>query len=104
MDLNQKKLYCQLIAQLVLIDGAVTDAEHQFLNAAMNRLGLDAEDRRDVINNVNVDDDVEAKARALDPVVLRELTAELEQVAEVDGDVSPGERDIIARIKGALDL
>ncbi|MCA9691661.1 MAG: TerB family tellurite resistance protein [Nannocystaceae bacterium] len=104
MDLDQQKLYCQVLAQLLIIDGAVTDAEHQFLQDAMDRLGLDAAARQDVYNHVNVDDPIEQKIAALDPEARRQLTEELERAVIVDGEVSPGERDILDRIRAALEL
>lgn len=102
LDINQKKLYCQIMAQLMIIDGAVTDDERARLSEVMDRFGLSEAERQDVYNHVNVDDNIEEKVRRLDSDVIEELTRELEVVAGVDGDVSPGEVDIISRIRRAL--
>ncbi|MEZ4451356.1 MAG: hypothetical protein R3B09_17890 [Nannocystaceae bacterium] len=102
MELSDKKLYCEVIAQLLIIDGAVTDEERAFLDAVFDRLGLTAQDRRDVVHHVNVDDKVEDKVRRLSPAIRDELTRELAGAAGLDHDVSPAERDLIARVREVM--
>lgn len=102
MELSDKKLYCEVIAQLLIIDGAVTDDERAFLDAVFDRLGLTGEERRDVFNHVNVDDSVEDKVRRLSPAIRAELTRELQGAAGLDDDVSPAERDLIARVREVM--
>jgi hypothetical protein len=102
MDITDKKLYCEILAQLLIIDGMITDGERAFLDGVFARLGLNDDERRDVIHHVNVDDPIEEKVARLAPEVREQLTAELEGAASLDSDVSPGERDIIARVKAAM--
>ncbi|MEZ4379898.1 MAG: TerB family tellurite resistance protein [Nannocystaceae bacterium] len=102
MDVTDKKLYCEIIAQVLIIDGMITDDERAFLDEVFARLGLSDDERRDVINHVNVDDAIEEKVARLAPEVREQLTAELEGAAGLDSDVSPGERDLIARVKAAM--
>ena len=104
MTTEDKRLYCEIIAQLLIIDGAVTDDEHAFLDAVFRRLGLGVADRQAVYNGVNVDDSIEDKVRRLSPWVRAELTRELERAAGLDRDVSPGERDLIERVREAMRL
>jgi len=99
---EDKRLYCEIIAQLLLIDGAVTDDERAFLDGVFHRLGLGVADRVAVYNNVNVDDRIEEKVARLSAEVRASLTRELEGAAGLDDDVSPGERDLIARVKEAM--
>ncbi|MCA9634994.1 MAG: hypothetical protein KC420_03060 [Myxococcales bacterium] len=102
MDINEKKLYCEIVAQLLIIDGAITDDERAFLDQVFGRLGLDADERRDVIHHVNVDDDIEAKVQRLAPDVRAALSAELEAAAGADHEILGSERDIIARVRATL--
>ncbi len=104
LPLNEKKLYAQLVAQLVLIDGSVTDAERNFLGSLMTRLGLSDEQQREVINQVNVDDEVESRVRQLSPNARISLLMELEDAAKIDEVILASERDLIARVRSALDL
>lgn len=102
VTIEDKRLYCEIIAQLLLIDGSVTDGERAFLDGVFNRLGLGVADRVAVYNNVNVDDRIEEKVARLSADVRASLTRELEGAAGLDYDVSPGERDLIARVKEAM--
>lgn len=103
MELGDKKLYCEVIAQLLIIDGAVTDDERAFLDAVFDRLGLGVDDRREVFGRVNVDDRIEDKVRRLRPEIRAELTRELSAAAGLDDDVSPAERDLIARVREVME-
>ena len=67
MTTDDKRLYCSILAQLLIIDGAVTDDERAFLDAVFLRLGLGVADRQAVYNSVNVDDSIEEKVRRLSP-------------------------------------
>lgn len=102
MTPDDKRLYCSILAQLLIIDGAVTDDERAFLDAVFRRLGLGVADRQAVYNSVNVDDSIEEKVRRLSPEVRAELTRELEGAAGLDSDISPGERDLIERVRVAM--
>ncbi len=102
MTTDDKRLYCSILAQLLIIDGAVTDDERAFLDAVFLRLGLGVADRQAVYNSVNVDDSIEEKVRRLSPEVRAELTRELEGAAGLDSDISPGERDLIERVRVAM--
>jgi len=104
MPISEKKLYAQLVAQLLLIDGAVTDAERSFLTALMTRIGLSEASQLEVINGVNVDDEVETRVRQLSRDARISLLMELEEAAKVDEVVLASERDLIARARSALDL
>ncbi len=101
MELAERKIYCELLAQLLIVDGVFANEERAFLTAAMDRLGLSKEDRRDVYRNVNIDDPIENKLRQLDGESRRRLTEELERAraARVDDVVAASESRLIARIR-----
>ncbi|MCA9714320.1 MAG: hypothetical protein H6713_14170 [Myxococcales bacterium] len=104
MELAEKKIYCEVLAQLLIVDGVFASEERAFLNAAMDRLGLTSEDRRDVFRNVNIDDSVESKLGKLGREARRELTAELERAARVDDVLAASERKLIARVREVMAL
>ena len=99
MELAERKIYCELLAQLLIVDGVFANEERAFLTAAMDRLGLSKEYRRDVYRNVNIDDPIENKLRQLDGESRRRLTEELERAARVDDVVAASESRLIARIR-----
>ena len=99
MELAERKIYCELLAQLLIVDGVFANEERAFLTAAMDRLGLSKEDRRDVYRNVNIDDPIENKLRQLDGETRLRLTEELERAARVDDVVAASESMLIARIR-----
>ncbi len=99
MELAERKIYCELLAQLLIVDGVFANEERAFLTAAMDRLGLSKEDRRDVYRNVNIDDPIENKLRQLDGEARLRLTEELERAAKVDDVVAASESMLIARIR-----
>mgnify|MGYP000290600703 CR=1 FL=1 len=47
-DKAQDRLFCEIVAQLIIADAAVTDEERAFLDRLMDRFGFDADDRREV--------------------------------------------------------
>ncbi|MGB1016704.1 MAG: hypothetical protein ACPG4T_21375 [Nannocystaceae bacterium] len=104
MPICEKKLYAQLVAQLILIDGSVTDAERSFLTALMTRIGLTEAEQQNVILQVNVDDDVETRVRQLSREARVSLLMELEEAAKIDDVVLASERDLIARVRNSMDL
>lgn len=102
MEDAHKKLYCQVVATLIIADAAVTDAERGFLERLMDRLGLSPEDKSSVINSVNIGDSVEDKVLALPLPIRAQLLTELEAVAAVDEHIDAREARIIETVRAAL--
>lgn len=104
MDLLlQKKLLCQIVAQILITDLVLTDSEGDFLEHLMDELELDDAVRREVKRSVNVGGDIGELVAALDPTHRDEILATLQRAAEVDGAMGEGERALIARVAEALD-
>ena len=102
MEHAHKKLYCQVVATLIIADAAITDAERSFLERLMDRFGFSKEERAAVINSVNIGDDVQEKVMALPTGVRAELLQELEAVAAVDEHIDAREARIIETVRAAL--
>jgi uncharacterized tellurite resistance protein B-like protein len=95
-------LYCQIVAQLLIADAAVTDEERAFLERVMDRFGFDVDQKQAVFNGVNIGESIEGKLAKLDEQARYELLDELEAAAEVDGSIDPGEQQIIDEVRRAI--
>ena len=103
MEVTNKIAYCQLVAQLLIIDGVLTDDERAFLGSLMNELDMDEAQREAVFLSVNVDDDLEDRLSQLGKESLKTLLTEVRAASAVDGDMSPVERQLIRHIQEHLD-
>jgi hypothetical protein len=101
MDLREKKIFCQVVAQLLIIDSELTDTEHKFLYDLMEAQGLGKADQEEVIAGVNLDTSVEARVAGLSAAHRDKLAEALRLAAEADGVVTAVEEDIIALVTGA---
>ncbi len=101
MTEQDKILYCQIVAQVVIADAAVTDDERAFLDRLMNQLGLEGEARRAALQ-VDYGDPVEDKVAKLDPELRQSLVEELEVAAGADGNVDKRETALIESVRAAL--
>jgi uncharacterized tellurite resistance protein B-like protein len=101
-DKAQDRLFCEIVAQLIIADAAVTDEERAFLERLMDRFGFDADDRRAVFGAVDIGQPIDDRLARLPEELRAELLAELEGAAVVDGDVGPGEAEIIEEVRRAL--
>ncbi|MCA9712288.1 MAG: hypothetical protein KDK70_41005 [Myxococcales bacterium] len=102
-DKAQDRLFCEIVAQLVIADGAVTDDEHAFLERLMERFGFDADDRGAVFGAVDIGQAIDERLGRLDLDHRAALLAELEAAAAIDGEVGRGEREIIDEVRRALE-
>ena len=86
----------------ILSDMVITDEEHDFLEALMDRWGLAGQDRRKV-RDLNIDDDPAKMVRELKSVDSSEvLVSELIQAIAVDGQVAKPERDMLEKVAQTL--
>ena len=101
-DKHRNRIFCEIVAQLIIADAAVTDAEREFLYRLMDRFGFDESDRSAVINAVDIGQRIDHRLARLDADARRELLAELEAAAAVDGVIGAGEQQILEEVRRAL--
>lgn len=102
MDKPTQLLFCEIVAQLLIADAAVTDDEREFLARLMDRFALTDDERQAVINRVNIGEPVGERVDRLPLPARQALLVELEAAANVDGELAPGERAIIHDVRQAL--
>jgi uncharacterized membrane protein YebE (DUF533 family) len=100
---DESRTFCEVVAQLIIADGAVTDTERTFLERLMNRFGFDEDAKQAVINSVDIDDPVGPRLERLGPETRRLLLAELEAAAAIDGHIGRSELEIIEEVRRTLE-
>jgi uncharacterized tellurite resistance protein B-like protein len=102
-DQQRNRVFCEIVAQLLIADAAVTDEEREFLYRLMDRFGFTDEDRQAVINSVDIGQPIDDRLALLDSNTRLQLLTELEAAAAVDGQIGEGELQIIEEVRRALD-
>ncbi|HEX8111213.1 MAG TPA: TerB family tellurite resistance protein, partial [Kofleriaceae bacterium] len=92
---------CLLIAKVLVADGIMTDDERGFLDGVMAAEGLDADERRQVIE-LEGWDDAERLVRGLPIEQRRALVEQLVDAASADGRLSPHELATIRQLAADL--
>jgi uncharacterized tellurite resistance protein B-like protein len=92
---------CLLVSKVLVADGMMTDDERAFLDAMMTAEGLDADERRCVIN-LEGWDLAESMVRTLSIEQRRALLEQLVDAASADGRLSAHELATIQKLKVAL--
>ncbi len=104
MELNDRIQICKVIAQAVMADIHITDAEREFLDKLMDRYELDDAQRKDVLNR-NFDDSVTEMASQIDSLDSQnELLTELLDAIAVDGEVAPSEKKLVRKVGLAMGM
>lgn len=101
-DKAQDRVFCEIVAQLIISDAAVTDEERAFLERLMEGFGFDADDKKAVFGAVDIGQPIDDRLAKLDADAKSKLLAELEVAARVDGTVGRGEQEIIDEVRRAL--
>lgn len=101
MTTNMAK--CLLVSKVLVADGMVGDDERAFLAALMQKLGLDAEEQRSVIE-LEGWDEAEGLVNELPLEQKLELVELLVDAAAADGHLSPTELAAIKRVEAALGI
>ncbi len=101
--MDERVARCMLIAKVLAADGIMTGDEREFLESAMDALGLDPVDRTRV-RNFEGWDEAEPIVAALSVTEKRALMDGLVSAVLADGRVSPHEMETIERLSRALGL
>jgi len=101
--MNEKVAKCLLVSKVLVADGMMTDDERGFLEAMMTAEGLDAEDRRRVIE-LEGWDDAERLVRELPLEQRRALVEQLVDAASADGRLSANELATIRTVTAELGI
>ncbi|MCA9610993.1 MAG: TerB family tellurite resistance protein [Myxococcales bacterium] len=101
--MDERLARCLLIAKVLTADGIMTDSEREFLESAMETLGLSDAERAQV-RDLEGWDEAEPVVAAMSEESKRELMDELVRAVLADNKVSPHEMEVIEKLSGALGL
>jgi uncharacterized tellurite resistance protein B-like protein len=102
MNPSEHAPFIQLLAQVLIVDGALSDAERSYLDAVMNRLAMPADARKAALAGVSLDSPVEERVASLSDEAKRLLRHELEAAAASDGETKSVELSLVQRVRAAL--
>jgi uncharacterized tellurite resistance protein B-like protein len=92
---------CLLVSKVLVADGIMSDDEHWFLSALMERLELSPEERQQV-TDLEGWDEAEGLVKALPVDERRDLVAMLVDAASADGRLSALELAAAKKVAAAL--
>ncbi len=104
MKVETKVALCRMVGMLLLTDGFLTDAEHDYFLELMERLKLDEKGRNEVRGSISLAADIRA-----DVVLVAgagegdALLEEMQRATKLDEGASAAELDFIAQVKALLD-
>lgn len=102
MDADEKKLFVKILGQILIADGALSDAERDYLDRVLDSLGLEGDERKQALMGIDVDSPVEERVAALAPETRARLLDEARKALEADAQINPGEARIVDRIQAVL--
>ena len=102
MEPQDRILYVQILAQMLIADGSLADEERTYLDRIMESLGMPAAEQREALGGVSIDSPVEERVRALSDAAKSTLLAEVEKALNVDGELTRSEQYFLDRVKGLL--
>jgi hypothetical protein len=98
MNANDHKLIVQIVGQVLISDGVLTDPERDHLESLMDRLKMDPSERSEALGGISVDSPIEERVHALSSDAKPRAVEEAERALGVGGD---GDHPLVARVRSA---
>jgi uncharacterized tellurite resistance protein B-like protein len=102
MDPQDRILYVQILAQMLIADGVLADEERAHLDRVMDGLEMPSEERQKALSGVSIDSPVEERVAALSASAKQTLLAEVEKALRIDGELTRSESYFLERVKALL--
>src|SRR5688500_11772049 len=102
MQASERKLYVQILGQMLIADGVLADAERAYLDGVMDNLTMSPEERKAALSGISLDSPVEERVAGLSPAARTRLRAELERAIRADGETRRPESVLFDRVLAAL--
>lgn len=99
MDANDRVLYVQILAQMLIADGILADEERAHLDTVAEGLGMPESEKQEALKGVSIDSPVEERVQALSEEARSNLLAEVKKALEVDGELSNSEKYFLERVE-----
>lgn len=102
MQPQDRILYVQILAQMLIADGVLADEERAHLDQVMDGLGMPPEERQDALKSVSIDSPVEERVAALSDGVRKNILQEVEKALRLDGELTKSEAYFLERVKNLV--
>jgi len=99
MDSNDRKLFIQLVAQVLIADAILSDDEHDYLESLIVKHGLTPEERKEALRGISMDSPLEERIKSLSPAGREALVNELMTTMLADGKATRNERVVVEEIR-----
>ncbi|MCC6875021.1 MAG: hypothetical protein IT378_12005 [Sandaracinaceae bacterium] len=99
MTPNERVLYVQIVAQMLIADGVLADEERAHLDKVMDSLGMITSERHQALAGVSIDSPVEERVAQLSDETKKTLLAEVEKALHIDGALTNSEAYFLERIR-----
>ncbi|MFK7985697.1 MAG: hypothetical protein AB8I08_06665 [Sandaracinaceae bacterium] len=102
MEAKDRILYVQILAQMLIADGVLSDEERTHLDAVMDSLSMPDKERRDALSGVSIDSAVEDRVAQLGDGAKKQLLAEVKKAMRPEGEITNSEAYFLERVKKLL--
>ncbi|MDQ3031340.1 MAG: hypothetical protein M3Y87_02915 [Myxococcota bacterium] len=102
MQPDERKLYIQILGQMLIADGVLADAERTYLDATMDGMSMSPDERRAALSGISLDSPVEERVASLSAATKQQLRIEIERAMGADGEMRRPESVLLERVLSAL--
>jgi len=99
MQAHDQKLFVQIIGQLMISDGVLSDPERAYLDRVMDSFSMDAESRKQALHGISMDSPVEERVAGLSSEGRAKLLEAARDAVGVDAGSSKNEVAFLARLE-----
>jgi uncharacterized tellurite resistance protein B-like protein len=102
MEAQDRILYVQILAQMLIADGVLADEERAHLDRVMDSLQMPAQERQEALKGVSIDSPVEERVAALGGDAKKGLLDEVHKALSLDGEMTNSEKYFLERVQRLL--
>jgi len=102
MQPAERKLYIQILGQMLIADGVLADSERSYLDGVMDGLAMPPDERKAALSGISLDSPVEERIAGLSTEVKAQLRGEVERAMGIDGEMRRSESILLDRVRAAL--
>lgn len=102
MEPNDRKLFAQIVGQILIADGALADAEREYLDRVMNSLEMSPEEQKAALSGIDTDSPVEERVKSLSSDAQQKLLDEVGKAVNSDAEAGRGGQLVAERIRSII--
>jgi len=99
MQAHDQKLFVQIIGQLLISDGILSDPERAYLDRVMDSFSMGPEERKLALHGISMDSPVEERVAGLSAEARAQLLDAARDAVSADGETSKNESAFLERLE-----